>query len=77
MSIHLGSALQRWRQNAGLTQAAAADTVGVSQSTISASEDGRLSMPLFRRLVTLYAPKDSEVVDALIQGEPNGEGVGA
>ena len=51
-----GGWLRRWREGAGLTQAQAAESVGVIQSTISFWESGPNSIPLdeLRRLVALY-----------------------
>ncbi len=61
----LGEDLKRWRCEARLNQTEAAAAAGVSQSTISASEDGRLSAQLLQRLITIYAPPDHEVGEAL------------
>jgi transcriptional regulator with XRE-family HTH domain len=51
-----GGWLRRWRERAGLTQAQAAEQIGVIQSTISFWENERNSVPLdeLRRLVALY-----------------------
>lgn len=69
----IGGWLRRWRENAGLTQAQAAESVGVIQSTISFWESGRNPIPLdeLRRLVALYGvPADEAGLRVIAPAQP-------